>query len=510
MANGERMSGVTGVGSGRDAVENPPARRPHLSLLERSTLGRIIDEACDLLASVGVIVEEPEALGLLGDGGAEVDQKKRLARIPTAMVERALATVPRRVELFDRTGRAAVVYAGDRVQFDPGSAALRVLDWATGRIRRAGTEDLISFAKLAEGLGELDAQSTAIISSDVPETIADSYRLFLLLPLTQKPIITGAFSGEGLLVMHRLLAAAAGGENELRARPRAAFDVCPSPPLLWSQATCRNLVDCARLGLPAELVSMPLAGATGPVTLVGAVTQHAAENLSGITIHQLAAPGAPIIWGGSPAIFEMREGTTPMGAVETMMIDCAYAEIGKYLGLPTHAYMGLSDTKTIDMQTGFESGIGTVLAVLAGINMVSGAGMLDFESCQSPEKLVVDCEIIGMARRLSAGLSLRDDEPVRTLYGEGHETTFLTLDHTLRWLEREQRMPSPVIDRAGRRRWEERGRTDVSARARERAKQLVDAYEPCPLPDEVQKEIDEIMKREAAAAGAEGLPAPSV
>ncbi|KPK70278.1 hypothetical protein AMJ71_02010 [candidate division TA06 bacterium SM1_40] len=485
-------------------------RRPRLSLLERSTIERIVDEARELLQSVGVIVEEPEALDLLADGGAEVDLEQKRARLTAPMVEKALATVPRRVELFDRAGTAAVIYAGDRVQFDPGSAALHVLDADTRRIRKATTEDIISFAKLAEGLDELDAQSTAIIAADVPEAIADSYRLYLLLQLTEKPIVTGAFSGEGLLVMHRLLAASSGGEGGLKARPRAVFDVCPSPPLLWSQATCRNLVDCARFGLPAQLVSMPLAGATGPVTLIGAVTQHAAENLSGIVIHQLACPGAPIIWGGSPAIFDMREGTTPMGAVETMMIDCAYAEVGKHFGLPTHTYMGLSDTKVLDMQTGLESGMGTVLAILAGINLVSGAGMLDFESCQSPEKLVVDCEIIGMARRLSAGLAMRDEERVRSLYTEDHNTTFLTLEHTLRWLKDEQRIPSFIIDRAGRRRWEERGGTDVVARARKRVQELVDTYEPRPLSGEVMSEIENIVRSAAAAAGAERLPGSTI
>ena len=83
------------------------------------------------------------------------------------------------------------------------------------------------------------------------------------------------------------------------------------------------LLDLARAGVPAELISMPLAGATAPVTLVGSVVQHAAESISGIVIHQLANPGAPIVWGGAPAIFDMRTGTTPMGAIETAMLNVA-------------------------------------------------------------------------------------------------------------------------------------------------------------------------------------------
>jgi trimethylamine--corrinoid protein Co-methyltransferase len=85
---------------------------------------------------------------------------------------------------------------------------------------------------------------------------------------------------------------------------------------------------------------------------------------------------------------------------------CAAAEIGKYYGVPTHAYLGLSDSKVVDAQSGFESGLGIFLAALARVNIVSGPGMLACENCQSLEKLVIDNEICGMAYRLVDGVSL--------------------------------------------------------------------------------------------------------
>jgi trimethylamine--corrinoid protein Co-methyltransferase len=122
------------------------------------------------------------------------------------------------------------------------------------------------------------------------------------------------------------------------------------------------------------------AGATAPVTLAGSVVDHAAECISGITIHPLAQPGAPIVWGGAPAIFDMRTGRTFMGAIETAMLDIACAEVGKSLGLPTHAYMVAGDGRLIDAQVEMESGMSAVLGALAGINMISGADMLDWTS----------------------------------------------------------------------------------------------------------------------------------
>ena len=127
-------------------------------------------------------------------------------------------------------------------------------------------------------------------------------------------------------------------------------------------------------------------------------------------ISQLANPATPILYGGSPAIFDVRYETTPMGAIETQMVDCATNEIGKRLGLPTQAYIGLSGSKQLDAQAGLESSSGAVLAALSGINSVSGPGMLDFESCLSLEKLLLDDQACGMALRLVEGVGIGSAE----------------------------------------------------------------------------------------------------
>jgi trimethylamine--corrinoid protein Co-methyltransferase len=240
---------------------------------------------------------------------------------------------------------------------------------------------------------------------------------------------------------------------------------------------------------------------------LGAIVQHAAENLSGVTIHQLVNPGAPIIWGGSPAAFDMRTGTTPMGAIETMMIDCSYAQVGKHLGLPTHAYMGMSDAKIVDAQCGFESGIGATLAALTGINMVSGPGMLDFESCFSLEKLVVDAEIVGMAKRLIAGVVERETPLALDVIRQiGHAGNFLTTPHTRQWFREELFIPSPVVDRDFRRNWEAKGSLDATERAHRRVEEIIGTYEPKVLPAEVVRELTAITLRAAQSAGADRLP----
>jgi trimethylamine--corrinoid protein Co-methyltransferase len=277
--------------------------------------------------------------------------------------------------------------------------------------------------------------------------------------------------------------------------------------LLWSDLTCQNLIDCARAGIPAELVSMPLSGATSPVTLAAAVVQHTAECLSGITIHQLANPGAPIVWGGSPAAFDMREGTTPMGAAETWLIDAGYVQIGKALNLPTHVYMGMSDSKLVDAQCGLESMGGAMTAALIGANMISGAGMLDFETCLSFEKLVIDAEIIGLSKRLVNGIEPRENPIALDVMRQmGHRSDYLSLPHTRKWFRKELYMPSEVIDRGSYDAWQQKGSKSVVERATQRVESLLSTYQPNSLDSALRSELQNITLSAARRFGMEKLP----
>lgn len=448
--------------------------RPKLELLDREFIGRIVDEAFQLLAETGIRVETPAVVEMLRGAGAKAENG--MARIPRPVAEALLASAPKEFFLYDRAGRPAVHYGGDDVHFDPGSSCLNVLDQETQRPRPAEAADLARLVQVTEMLSQYAAQSTAVVCSDVPRDIGDLYRLLVVLWYSDKPVVTGAFSAAGVQPMLDLLAADSGSRETLRKKPRAVFDVCPTPPLNWSEFGAQNLVELARAGVPAEIVSMPLAGLAAPVTLAGAVVQHAAESISGICIHQLACPGAPIVWGGAPAIVDMRTATTPMGAVETAMIDMACAQIGKYFGLPTHAYLVASDAKVVDAQAGMESAMSATLGALAGINMISGAGMLGFLACQSAEKLVVDAEAIGSVQRLLRGIEARTDT-LAMFAAAGPKGEFLKLPETRRLFRSEQYLPSEVIDRNPPGAEEEGKPRDTFGRARQRVEQLLANYQ---------------------------------
>lgn len=482
--------------------------RPMLKIITEELTVQIIQEAIELLQDPGVLVHNPEALKLMADAGAGVDFGKQLVSIPANMVHTALTTAPSTFYLYDLLGNPVVHYGGNDVHFDPGSTAVTLLGDQKGVQRDPLTDDLVRFVKLVETLPAYDAQSTAFVCRDVPAEIGDLYRLYLALNYMRKPIITGAFGKDTWWTMWEMLVTVAGGERELASKPIAVFDVCPTPPLLWSDLTVQNLMDCARKGVPAELVSMPLAGTTSPVTLAAAVVEHAAESLSGVVIHQLTAPGAPIVWGGAPAAFDMRTGTTPMGDVNTWLIDCAYIQVGKYLNLPTHTYMGSSDAKLLDAQSGIESAGGTILSALSGANMVSGGGMLDFLRCQSFEKLIIDAEIIGMAKRLMAGIQARDEPVARDLMRQtAHKANFLSHTHTHKWFRKELYIPTPLLDRGSLDAWRLAGSKSITDRASEIIDGLLSSYQPSPLPQKLLDELRTIATTVAQKFGLQTLPA---
>jgi trimethylamine--corrinoid protein Co-methyltransferase len=481
--------------------------QPQLRILSNELIPQIIDEAFQLLMKPGIKVQLKEARDMLANAGVVVDEGREVVQIPETVARKALESVPREFYLYDRKGEPAVQYGGDAVHFDPGSSGVNILDPETLQHKPATTPDLVKVIKIADSLSQYDAQSTSLVCSEIPKEIGDLYRLYLVLLHSDKPVVTGAFSTQTTSIMIDMLAVFAGGREALAEKPRAVFDVCPSPPLIWSDFGSQNLIDLARAGVPAQMVSMPLAGAAAPVTLLGSVVQHAAESISGIVIHQLTKPGAPIVWGGAPAIMDMRQGTTPMGAVETAMIDAAYAQVGKSFGFPTHTYLCASDAKIVDAQAGMESSTTAMIGALAGINMISGAGMLDFLACMSPEKLVIDAEAIGMAQRMLQGMMIHTETLATEMFeGINFKGEFLKQRATRMLIKKEQYLPSPVIDRGSIRTWQQQGSTDTFERAKIRVSEILTAYQPPDLPSEQVVELQNMVSGLAKGAGMDQLP----
>jgi len=464
-----------------------------LQLLSSAEIEDIHNSSLIILHERDIMIKNDHALALLKKFGCE-SVSGNIVHIPEQLVKECIKKAPSTIRLYGRNAKHNILIGEENTIFNPGSTAIYFVDHQSGQIRKPLSKDLVDLVRLVDFFEYIGAQSTAVVPSDVPQEIQDLYRLYLVLKNSTKAIITGAFTKQGLIDMKQMLEIIAGGETELARKPMAIFDVCPSSPLMWSDVSCQNLLDCAKFNIPAEIIPAPQMGATSPITLAGTLVQSNAEFLAGLVISQIANPGASVIYGCSQATFDMRFCAPCLGAIETIMLACASSQMGKFYGIPTHAYLGVSDSKTMDAQCGLESSIGLITGTLAGINVISGPGMLAFENCQSLEKLVVDNEICGMSLKLVKDINVNEEKlATKVISKVGPGGHYLAEEHTRKWLRNERFIPSNVIDRLTLERWMKEGKSII-----ERAREIVDAilreHTPEPLPTNIESELMDLLK----------------
>jgi trimethylamine--corrinoid protein Co-methyltransferase len=276
----------------------------------------------------------------------------------------------------------------------------------------------------------------------------------------------------------------------------AIFTITASGNFRYSEDSCQNLIDCVEAGIPVEIVPVTLMGLIAPVSVVGATVFHTIDVLAGITMAQIVRPGAPVLFGGAPATFHMKIASSPMAAIEALQLDAAYVAVAKSLELPTQAYMALSDGKILDAQAGAETYGSALLAALAGVNSVSGPGMLDFVLVFSLAKLVFDDEMCAQALRFVREVRPMDDLPVtelvRTVLADQH---LITAEHTLAHWPAELYLPGRVVDRDNRENWTKQGATDSYQRACAEVDRRLAAYQPLETDGGIDRELRAIIGR---------------
>lgn len=455
--------------------------RPKLGILEKDDIERIFTAALSILNDTGVKIEDDLVRDyVLKNGGV---LKNDRITFDESLVKESLKKAPKEFALYDRDGKYVATLGQEARIFNPGSAAIYILDYGAKEVRPPRLKDLKDFVIVTDYLDNIDAQSTALVPSDVPDEVKDISRLYVVIKYSRKPVITGAFTIENLGFMLNLMKAVREDYNK---RPWAIFDVTVSSPLSWSKITARNLYDLAKNNVPAEIISMPQIGATSPATIAGSLVLHTAEILSGIIIAELVNSGAPIIYGGSTAVSQPRYGTPLLTAPESVLLTLAYGDIAKYLNLPSHTYMGLSDNKIVDYQAGAETMYSAVLAAIAGFDIISGPGMMENEMTQSIEKLVLDNEVVGFAKTIVRGFNIDDESlALNVIKNAINKRHFLSEPHTRKHI-RELYMYR-IFDSTSRSTWD--GKT-VYEKAHEKILEIIKTYNPPTLPNDVLKELD--------------------
>ena len=480
---------------------------PSLQIASPSLVAQVINEAKRILSEVGMEIRGHALHKLLLERGLLEDPKTKRLLFPIDVIDRALASAPASFTLYDRNGAAFTEIGGNHVHFTPASSGLKILDHRTGETRPSCTADFVEYVRLVDGLEHVAYPATAFSTNDIEAQISDAWRLYLILTNTSKPVVSGAFTEHGVPRMAEMMQLFRRDKADLVAHPMAIFTITATGNFRYSEDSCQNLLDCAEWGIPMEIVPVTLMGLIAPVTQVGAAVFHTIDTLAGIVMAQLVRPGAPVLFGGAPAAFHMREATSPMLAIEALKLDLFYVQIGKALGLPTQSYMALSDSKSIDAQAGAETFASAVLAAMAGVNSVSGPGMLDYVMVFSLPKLVLDNELCGQALHLARPIEVVDDLPTRHLVevqiAEGH---MLTSQHTLQHWQAQLRLPGEVFDRVSHEKWVRNGSKDLWQRAVDEVESRLSHY----TPPETDTRLDAEMVRIIRTAMTIAQPLPAI
>ena len=451
--------------------------RPTIQMLEPDLIASILAEAKRIMAEVGMDIRGPKMRQRLIDAGLPTDANGRVL-FPTEVVNRAIETAPKSFTLYTRDGQPHAEIGGWNVHFIPGSSGLKIMDHRTGETRLADSKDFIEYARLCDGLPHIPYLATAFSTNkDIEPQVSDAWRLYMVLTTTKKPVVSGAFGEHGVPRMAEMMQLFRRDRAELIAKPMSIFTITATGNFRFGEDSCQNLLDCVEAGIPVEIVPVTLMGLIAPVTLVGAVVFHCVDVLTGITMAQIVKPGAPVLFGGAPAAFHMRAASAPMAAIEAQRLNCGYVAVAKSLGLPTQAYMALSDGKFLDAQAGAETMTSAMLAALAGVNSVSGPGMLDFVLTFSLPKLVFDNEVCGQCLNFVRETHVLEDIPARSLVEEVRANDHLiTSPHTLKYWPQELYLTDPVIDRENRETWMKGGSMELQARANEQVDKRLAAY----------------------------------
>ena len=469
--------------------------RPSLNILDDELIGRIVDEAKRVLAEVGFEVRGPEMRRRLVEAGLPQTDAGRIL-FPRDVVERAIADAPSSFILYNRDGKAHADLGGDRVHFVPGSSGLKVLDHRTGETRLADSTDFVEYVRLTDGLENIAYLATAFsTNNDIEAQVSDAWRLFMTLTNSKKPVVSGAFTEHGVPRMVEMMQLFRADRADLIAHPMSIFTITATGNFRYSEDSCQNLIDCVEAGIPVEIVPVTLMGLIAPVTLVGATVFHTVDVLAGITMAQVVRPGAPVLFGGAPATFHMKIASAPMAAIEALQLDVAYVAVAKSLGLPTQSYMALSDAKILDAQAGAETFGSALLAALAGVNSVSGPGMLDFLLVFSLPKLVFDDEMCAQALRFVRDTRPIDDLPVDALIDQLMADQHLIMaDHTMANWPTELYLPSAIVDRDNREAWLRQGGKDTYGRASDEVDRRLAAYRPIETDPAIEAELRKIIR----------------
>ncbi len=462
-------------------------------VLSDDQIAEIKRAAFEVMSKVGFSVLHAGARKMLKQAGALVNGEN--VKVPEHVVTECLRTAPKGWTIYDREGNRAMEIEGRKSYYGTSTASPRTKDALSGEIHPTRVADIATGAKVADALENIDWVMPMGSVQDVPPTVADLHEFEAVVSNTTKPIVFLGYTPRGVELAFEMAAEVAGGLENLQQRPFIVFYPEPISPLVWPADVVDRLFVGADLSLPQIQGPTVQFGATGPVTLAGAVVQGTAEALMCLVMAQLRKPGCPFGLGCNFSVFDMAAGLLSMASPEMSLALAAQAEVAQSFGLPTWGLAGSTDAKVLDAQAGIESTFSILAQGLAGLNLIHDVGYMDNGMVCSTAQLVLGNESIGMAKRFIRGIEVNRETLAREVIEKvGPGGHYLDQNHTYDHFKSELWMPG-LMARSAYEDWENQGAKDMAARIQEKLEDIVKNHQAPSLPDKTLAALSEIKKK---------------
>jgi trimethylamine--corrinoid protein Co-methyltransferase len=458
--------------------------------LTEDSIAKIDQTVMRVIEEVGFEVNSEEALQLFEQAGAWVDKKERRVRLPQAKAKKLIGLAPPEVRLCGQEEKHDILLGDKRVYAGTGGTALYIYEPATKQKRPATLADLKRIARLVNRLDNIHLFMLPTYPNELSMEQVDVNRFFAGLDNTTKHIMGGVYTSDGIKQVIKMAEIIAGSPEKLAERPIISMVTCSSiSPLKMDAQYGDLLIEVAQRGIPVVCPAEPLCGATSPITLAGNLVVQTADSLMGVMLTQIVNPGTPVIFGSVATNTYLIDFKYLAGSVEMGLLNAAGAQMAQFYHLPFYATGGMTDSKMLDAQSGYESALTSLLCALAGANFIhDAAGMMEFAMTACYDKFVIDNEILGMVMRAVAGFNVNKDTLAFDLIKEvGPGGNFVAARHTRNFMRREHYHAS-LSDQNSREEWETKGGKAIWQKAGERARRLI-AEPKYRLPAEVRERI---------------------
>ncbi|MFO7750696.1 MAG: trimethylamine methyltransferase family protein [Desulfobacteraceae bacterium] len=464
-----------------------------ITCLSQAEIQTIHESALKILSDIGMLFPAKEALSVFENAGADIDNNT--VRISESLVNQALKTIRTRKEvtLFGLDPEKDICFDSH----DPGlscmTMATSVIDPHSGEKRPATDRDLARLVSMADRLDHIRVNGGPVTPQDVDHRVCDWYTWATCLKNTTKHITGGVLGYDGVKDAIEMGAIAAGGRETFLKRPHISGWVLTLPPLGMDTESLEAMMEMNRHNIPIMLSSGPILGNTSPITIPGTLAQAHAEILACITLSQLINPGAPLVYTSFARGMNMKTSNISMAGPEFAVMKVAMAEMGLWLDLPVRMPSMLRDSKVLDAQAGFETGmVGTLTSLKADI---MDAMQLDTDMVVDYPDMVFCNDCMAFIRHAARKLETDDDAMAFEVMKQvGPGGNFLGNSHTFKRFKTEL-WHSDLFDHDNWQAWESKGSKTIRDKALEKAVTMVDETLPSILSPDQESAIDKVVKR---------------